>query len=134
MRIHWLLISIIIGGVFVYLNNLKKFKTNFYSSLSKSQLQEEIFNILDLILNHHSKVSNFENTSLKNYSDLKNLIHYYISEIGNENTEVIHKLSFEFYPKGVFYELYEVNNQKIEFEKISKTLSIIYKEYLEKID
>ncbi len=132
--IPWLLVSIIIGGILVYINNLKKFKTNFYTSLSKSQLQEELINILDLILHEHSITSNFANISLENYNELKSLIQYYTGGLRNGNIEVIQKLPFEFFPKGTFYELAKNNPWKNEFGKISTTFSIIYSEFREKMD
>ncbi|MCK7591711.1 hypothetical protein M0G43_14070 [Subsaxibacter sp. CAU 1640] len=134
MKIPWLIIALIFGGILVYYNNRKKFQINFYTSLNKTQLQEELINILELILLKHTAQSNFINTDLDNFEDLKNLIQSYSFGIKNADREKTLKLPFEFHPRGTFSELAINNFWEKDFIKISSKFNLIYSEYREKLD
>ena len=135
MGIYWLITAIIIGAIFTYLNNQKKFVDSFYKNHSDEQLAKEIILILNKILDFHDKNSNFIYSGFENYDDFKQEIDYYNNALNKNDYDSIYKLSTKFAPTASFQELSMVNNWHNDYLILSNRFDIIYnilKERLEK--
>lgn len=125
MGIYWLIIAIILGAVFTYFNNQKKFVKHFYTNLSDEQLAKETILILNKILKFHDTRSDFIYSGLEDYEALDAIISKYKNSLSINNFETIVKLRSEFAPTGLFQELSIQNKWTEAYKELSDKFDII---------
>ncbi|PWH82820.1 hypothetical protein DIS18_11370 [Algibacter marinivivus] len=126
MGTYWLITAIILGAIFTYLNNQKKFVDSFYKNLTDEQLYKETIIILNKILALHDKNSDFIYSGLEDYDDLKQTISVYKESLIKYNFETILKLRSDFAPTGLFQELSIQNEWTEAYTELVDKFNIIY--------
>ncbi|WP_460219724.1 hypothetical protein [Psychroserpens sp. MEBiC05023] len=130
MKLPWLLIAMTIGFIFVAIQNKKQLKSSFYNDLNLSQLENELFKLLDEILDLVDPSSDFSNVEFDDFEAFDKEIAKYKAGIIDRDALRLDFLKEEFSHSGGFKILADNNGWSIEFKSISQRFSILYDAYI----
>ncbi|WP_204346125.1 hypothetical protein [Psychroserpens algicola] len=130
MGIGWLLTALAIGFIFVILQNKRQLQQSFYKDLNLTQIENELFKILDDILYHVSSTSDFSNTDFENFEAFDEEIAKYKAGIIDNNPMRMEFLNDEFSASGRFKIISDTNGWTKEFAVINKRFTALYHAYI----
>ncbi|MCK8479582.1 hypothetical protein [Psychroserpens algicola] len=130
MGIGWLLTALAIGFIFVILQNKRQLQQSFYKDLNLTQIENELFKILDDILYHVSSTSDFSNTDFENFEAFDEEIAKYKAGIIDNNPMRMEFLNDEFSASGRFKIISDTNGWTKEFAVINKRFAALYHAYI----
>jgi hypothetical protein len=130
MGIGWLIIALSIGFIFVIIQNKKHIDSTFYKNLNLTQLENELFRVLDDILDKVEPTSDFSNVAYEDFEAFDKEISNYKAGIIDYNAMRIDFLKEEFSADGGFKILSDDNGWTQEFESIKKRFNNLFDAYI----
>nr|WP_321233449.1 hypothetical protein [uncultured Psychroserpens sp.] len=130
MGFPWLIVALSIGFIFVFIQNKKQLHSAFYKDLNLTQLENELFKLLDDILDKVDPTSDFSNVDFENFEAFDKEIANYKAGIIDNNALRIDFLKDEFSPTGGFKILSDDNGWQKEFQAISKRFFNLYDAFI----
>jgi len=125
----WFIIPVIIAGILKFQKDKKKFDTNFYVSLTNSQLTNEAITILHKILNNFDKKTDFIYTIYKDLNHLKSEIIKLIQDLEKNKIDDLFQTTLIQNQNYYLLELAEKNNWSESQVKLIKDLDLIIIEF-----
>ncbi|MDG4714336.1 MULTISPECIES: hypothetical protein [Winogradskyella] len=122
---------VIVAAILVYLQNRKKYQSHFYENLPTNQLYAELVGLINSILEYQNETSKFTFSGFEDHSDLLEKMANLKNELKAHNPNAVFELKEYFNINGNFKQLADLNNWKIEYNKLYERFFLIF-ETLEK--